>query len=63
MTIKRSTSVTVKMTEEDYALLERAANSIWPRAVLTKSSIVLGLAKIAAEDALSKQPRRGEKRG
>jgi hypothetical protein len=54
----RTASVTVKMTQEDYELLERAANAIWPRAVLTKSNLVLGLAKIAAEDAIAKLPKK-----
>ncbi len=49
---KRTTSVTVKMSAEDYALLTKAADSIWPRAMLTRSSIVLGLAKIGAETVL-----------
>jgi hypothetical protein len=54
----RSVSVTVKMTEEDYELLERAASAIWPRAVLTKSNLVLGLAKIGAEDTVAKLPKK-----
>jgi hypothetical protein len=49
---KRTTSVTVKMTAEDFALLQKAANSVWPGAVLTQSSIVLGLARIGAEAVL-----------
>jgi hypothetical protein len=49
---KRTISVTVKMTAEDYALLEKAADNIWHKAVLTRSSIVLGLARIGAETAL-----------
>jgi uncharacterized protein (DUF1778 family) len=51
---KRTTSVTVKMTAEDYTLLEKAADHIWPKAVLTRSSIVLGLARIGAESVLPK---------
>ena len=46
---KRTTSITVKMTQDDSALLAKAAETIWPGALLTKSSIVLGLARIAAE--------------
>jgi hypothetical protein len=49
---KRTVSATLKMTEEDDALLTRAAEAIWPGAILTKSSIVLGLAKIGAESVL-----------
>jgi hypothetical protein len=43
------------MTSEDDAFLTKAAESIWPGAILTKSSIVLGLAKIAATDILKKK--------
>jgi hypothetical protein len=50
---KRTTSVTVKMTDEDLKQLLRAAETIWPKAILTRSSVVLGLAKIGADHALS----------
>lgn len=50
--MKRTTSVTVKMTAEDFALLQKAADTIWAKAVLTRSSIVLGLARIGAESVL-----------
>ena len=56
MTPKRSLSVSIKMSEEDLALFTKAANHIWPKAVLTRSSIVLGLARIGAESVLP--PRR-----
>jgi hypothetical protein len=49
---KRSTSVTVKMTQADSDLLAKAAETIWPGALLTKSSIVLGLARMGAESIL-----------
>lgn len=49
---KRTTSVTVKMTEEDYDLMTKAAETIWPKAPLTKSSIILGLARMGAESVL-----------
>jgi hypothetical protein len=55
---KRTASVTVKMTAEDLALLERAANTIWPKAVLTRSSIVLGLARIGADASLKETPKK-----
>ena len=50
--MKRTTSVTVKMTAEDFALLQKAADAIWPKAVLTRSGVVLGLARIGAESVL-----------
>lgn len=49
---ERTTSVTVKMSADDLALLQKAADTIWPKAVLTRSSIVLGLARMAAEAVL-----------
>ena len=49
---KRTISITAKMTAEDYAHLTKAAQAIWPGALLTKSSIVLGLAKLGADTVL-----------
>jgi hypothetical protein len=54
---KRTTSVTVKMTAEDYVMLSKAAERLWPGALLTRSSIVLGLAKIGADVALGKKKK------
>jgi uncharacterized protein (DUF1778 family) len=54
---KRTTTVTVKMTAEDYAFLSKAADHIWPKAILTRSSIVLGLARIGAESVLGAKER------
>jgi hypothetical protein len=49
---KRSTSVTLKMTADDYEKLKKAAAVLWPKALLTTSSMILSLALIAAEDVL-----------
>ena len=54
MASKRIVQINVKMSEEDFALLKRAASAYWPDAVLTNSSIVLGLARIGAKTVLSK---------
>jgi uncharacterized protein (DUF1778 family) len=54
---KRTTSVTVKMSAEDYSLLQKAADAVWPKALLTRSSIVLGLARIGAEAVLKEKKR------
>jgi hypothetical protein len=43
------------MNETDYAKLAKAANHLWPKALLTRSSIVLGLALIGAESVLPKR--------
>jgi hypothetical protein len=40
------------MTAEDFALFQKAADTIWAKAVLTRSSIVLELARIGAESVL-----------
>lgn len=47
---KRSVSVTVKMTDEDWKLLNQAAALRWPDAEITKSAKVLGLARMAARE-------------
>lgn len=55
---KRSVQVNVKMTQEDFELLRRAADKKWPDAVMTNSGILLGLAKITAHEALSQKRKR-----
>jgi hypothetical protein len=52
--MKRTVQVNVKMSPEDFQLLKKAAEKKWPDAVMTNSGIVLGLAKIAAKEALRK---------
>ena len=56
---KRTIQINVRISAEDDALIQRAANNLWPDAVLTKSGILLGLAKIAARQILEgkKKPR------
>ena len=53
--MKRTVQVNVKMTEEDFALLRKAAEEHWPDAVMTNSGIVLALARIAARDMLAQK--------
>lgn len=56
---KRTTQVNVKMSTEDFALLQRAAEKLWPGAVISNSGILLGLAKMAASNVLGrKSPKR-----
>ncbi len=38
----------MKMNAEDFELLKRAAQKLWPDAVISNSGILLGMAKIAA---------------
>jgi hypothetical protein len=59
MTHKRDIQVSVRMSVEDLDLLKQAADTLWPKAILTNSSIVLGLARIGAEKALERtQPKK-----
>jgi hypothetical protein len=53
MTPKRSLSVSIKMSEEDLSLFMKAAAQIWPKAVLSRSGIILGLARIEAESVIT----------
>ncbi len=52
--MKRTVQVNVKMTQEDFNLLQKAAGKRWPDAVMTNSGIVLALARIAAREILGK---------
>ena len=55
--MKRTIQVNVKMTQDDFDLLKKAADKRWPDAVMTNSGIVLALARIAARDTLKKKSR------
>ena len=52
---KRTVQVNVKMSGEDSALLKRAAEVLWPDAILSNSGIILGLAKITAKNVLGEE--------
>jgi hypothetical protein len=58
---KRTVQVNVKMSADDFELLQRAAGALWPDAILSNSGIILGLAKIAAKDVLHKKHGKGRK--
>jgi len=58
---KRTVQVNVKMTAEDFDLLKRAADKLWPDAILSNSGIILGLAKIAAREVASKKSSRSSR--
>jgi hypothetical protein len=53
--MKRTVQVNVKMTQDDFAFLRKAAEKKWPDAVITNSGIVLALAKIAARETLARK--------
>jgi hypothetical protein len=58
---KRVVQVNVKMSGEDFALLQDAAAKLWPDAIISNSGILLGLAKLAANQAVnikSRKPKR-----
>jgi hypothetical protein len=44
--------VNVRLSEEDFALIKRAAAKLWPDAVLSNSGILLGLARLAAKELI-----------
>ena len=46
------------MSEQDFELMNKAAATIWPGAPLTKSSIILGLARMGAEAVLKGKKRK-----
>ena len=56
--MKRTVQVNVKMTEEDFALLRKAAEEYWRDAVMTNSGIHLALARIAARGILAEKKSR-----
>jgi len=53
---KREIQVNVKLSREDFAMLKRAADALWPGAILTNSGILLGLAKRGAETVPAHAP-------
>ena len=55
--MKRTTQVNVKMNEEDFALLQKAAEKHWPDSILTNLGIVLALAKISARQILGRKKK------
>ncbi len=52
---KRTVSIGVKMTPEDWALLAKSAERIWPGAMLSRSSILVSLAKLGAGSATARK--------
>jgi hypothetical protein len=51
-TSKHTIQMNVRLSTDDFELNQKAANVLWPDAVLTNSGILLGLARIAARDVL-----------
>jgi hypothetical protein len=55
---KRDLQVNVKLSADDFAMLKKASDTLWPRAIVSNSAIILGLAKIAAEDIIKQKKAR-----
>jgi hypothetical protein len=58
---KRTVQVNVKMSAEDFDNLQKAANVLWPDAILSNSGILLGLARLSAKEVLKKKARKAGK--
>ena len=58
---KRVVQVNVKMSGEDFALLQDAAAKLWPDAIISNSGILLGLAKLAANQAVNIKSRKSKR--
>jgi hypothetical protein len=54
---KRTVSVNVKLSPEDWQMLVDASNAIWPEAPISRAGIVAGLAKLGAKGALAGKER------
>jgi hypothetical protein len=58
---KRVVQVNVKMSGEDFSLLQNAAAKLWPDAIISNSGILLGLAKLAANQAVGVKSRKSKR--
>jgi hypothetical protein len=54
----RTVQVNVKMSAEEFTMLRKAGDALWPDAILSNSTILLGLARLAAKDILKKTSRK-----
>jgi hypothetical protein len=52
---KRTVQVNVKMSGKDFELLKQAAEMLWPGAVISNSGVILGLAKLGANEVVSRK--------
>jgi hypothetical protein len=56
----RSISLSIKLRPADWELLQRAGQKLWPGAPVSRSSLVLALAKLQAEMVLHGADRQKE---
>ena len=54
---KRTVSVTVRMSEEDEARFQQVAQRLWPNAVMSRSAVILSLARMCADTHLKRKDR------
>lgn len=54
VTAKRPLQVNVRLSQADLDLLHRAAERLWPRMPITKSTLLLSLARLKAEEVMAK---------
>lgn len=54
---KRTVQINVRLSEQDFDFIQKAAQALWPDAELSNSGILLGLAKITARDVLQRKTR------
>lgn len=54
---KRTVQINVRLSDDDFELIRKAAAKLWPDAVLSNSGIVLGLARLAAKQTLEAQKK------
>lgn len=58
---KRDVAITIKISKADLAQLEHTAKRLWPDAIISRSSMVLSLAKLGARLAIKYLLTGGEK--
>ena len=58
VTAKRPLQVNVRLSQADLDLLHRAAERLWPRMPITKSTLLLSLARLKAEEVLASKPKK-----
>lgn len=61
---KRTIAVNVRVSDTDWTLLQKAAHKLWPGAIVSNAGIILGLARLAAQNCLlPESPKRKKKQG
>jgi len=58
VTAKRPLQVNVRLSQADLDLLHRAAERLWPSVPITKSTLLLSLAKMKAGEVLASRPKK-----